>query len=261
MSDIAEITLPPRLVAFGAALAPLAERLRAELEQPLTAPISPTDGPGETLTQHLARYEHTVARILQRLADANTAVLAHPAATEADAHRVAALLEAEIDRLLDGRAAASRIVTPPLTQIARRLLPAAYTRTLREILAWLDDLVRFLASPKASLEAQGLWNDGAPSLDIEICLTLTSAPELNEIVTRVEALTEDDWLEALDGWEADQASSPVSSPYAYPSLARIHRADSPGCFNAIFDFVWEFAWTFVKIVAVIFVLAAIVSLF
>lgn len=228
-----EIVLPPRLVAFGEALARLAERLREALAQ---APESAIAAYPDTLRQHLDTLGNAIARLAQRLNATNDEVLAKPDASEADALRAAGLIEAEIDRLLEGRAAAAHIVASPLTREARRLLPAAYEHSLREILAWLDDIVPVFAAPRATLEARGLWNDDQPVLEVETCLTLTAALELQALVARINAVNEDDILDVLDELEAKD-----SRQYSAPGrLSHCRCPPSPGLqlLDAAFNAVW-----------------------
>lgn len=178
--DNDELVLPPRLVAFGDALARLAERLRTCLAAPQTT------GPEYPLRQHIDILERAVTRITLHLVASDADVLANPAATEADAYRAVALFEAEIEQLLAGWTTAAQVVAPPFTMDARRLLPAAYTHTLREILAWIDNLVPVIATPRATLEARGLWKEGQSEQTFETCLTLTAAPALEELNARIE---------------------------------------------------------------------------
>ncbi|HQS99512.1 MAG TPA: hypothetical protein PL023_04345 [Thiobacillus sp.] len=232
-----DFTLPPRLIAFGNALTRLAERLRAELtsSSARTKRTNPVDA-SVTLQQHLDTFENIAARITQRLNDTNGDVLANPNASEADAHRAVALLEAEIDRLIEGRAAAAHIVSPPLTHDARHLLPAAYTHTLREILTWLDELLAVLAAPRAVLEARGLWNDRHPVLEIETCLTLTASPELHLFLARIKTLSQDDMLEALDKLDSVHTRHrPV-----FDGVPRFCNSPTPAAqlLDAVFNTLW-----------------------
>jgi hypothetical protein len=234
---MSDFILPTRLVAFSDALARLTGRLRAELAKPpVPASIGQFADSADALKQHLDTLENTVARIAQRLNDTNGDVLANVDASEADAHRAVALLEAEIDRLLEGRAAAALIVAPPLTSEARRLLPAAYEHTLREILAWLDEFLATLAAPRAVLETRGPWGDSGSAMEIETCLTLTAAPELNLLLTRIKTLSLDDELEAC----AKPGTVPTRHHPVFGSEARFRNSPSPAfqLLDTLFNTLW-----------------------
>jgi hypothetical protein len=258
MSD-SDYTPPPRLTAFGDALAHLAERLRAGLaEPPASFAATHLAGPASTLDQHFDIIENAAVRITRRFNTANDDVLANADATEADAHRAVGLIEAEIDRLLEGRAAAAWIVAPPLTLDARRLLPAVYEHTLREILAWLDGVIPIFIDPRATLEARGLWNDAQPVIEVETCLTLTAAPELHELTARLQNLSEDDYLDVLDEWEAlETPRTGLPSPATYRTPARRRPTTSYG----FCDTLASLFWSFVRVVAWLILIAFIVSLY
>lgn len=170
-----EITLTPRLVCLGEAMAPVLGKLDAALaEQAL-----PTD-PVRSIVDVIRRGLDALGRSIPRLSDQvnglMTDVAANESASDRDVYRAVGRFEGVLDEIISDYRKVSRQSAYGSDEEACELLTGTYRHSLREIQIWLQDLVDTLADPIAALHRKGLPTTG--SIEIPLTLTLTSAPEL-----------------------------------------------------------------------------------
>lgn len=176
MSD--EIVLPQRMTTFGQALIPLEASLRAALNQRL-APTAPVVSMVDVARQHLDILSSVMQRLTHQCDALMAEVVSNESATDGDVYRAAGRLEGVLDGIRSGYFDVQRLAAQGSDIEARDLLAGAYRHALREILAWISDIVWTMANPGPALQAKGLPSEG--NIEIRLSLTLTAAPELEEL--------------------------------------------------------------------------------
>jgi hypothetical protein len=170
-----EITLPPRLVCLGEAMAPVLEKLDAALaEQALPTVrfgsiVDVIRGGLDAIGRSMPRLSDQVNRLM-------TDVAANENASDRDVYRAVGRFEGVLDEIISDYQAVSRQSAYGSDEEACELLAGTYRHSMREIQIWMQDLVDTLADPISALHRKGLPTTG--SIEIPLTLTLTLAPEL-----------------------------------------------------------------------------------
>jgi hypothetical protein len=177
-------TLPPRMIWLGQALQPLVVRLDTLMQQP--PPPSPGIYSFGDLATHLGHMANVAARAQQRVETLSRAVLENDTVNENAVHRAVDRFEAQLNEWQDVYAAIQGLVLPDASNTIRNLLAGALLHTLREVRAWLADLVELLLDIDSAIRKRGLPTSG--HVEITLALILTAAPQLAELTRLVESL-------------------------------------------------------------------------
>lgn len=176
MSD--EIVLPQRMTVFGQALIPLEAGLRATLDQRIS-PTAPVTSMVDVARQHLDMLSSMMQQLTHQCDALMAEVVSNESATDGDVYRAAGRLEGVLDGIRSGYFDVQRLAAQGNDIEARDLLAGAYRHALREILAWISEIVWTMANPASAMQAKGLPTEG--NVEIRLSLTLTPAPELEEL--------------------------------------------------------------------------------
>jgi hypothetical protein len=170
-----EITLPPRLVCLGEAMAPVLEKLDAALaEQAL--PTVRVGSIVDVIRGGLAALGRSMPRLSDQVNGLMTDVAANESASDRDVYRAVGRFEGVLDEIISDYRRVCLHSAYGSDEEACGLLAGTYRHSMREIQVWLQDLVETLADPKEALHRKGLPTTG--SIEIPLTLTLTSAPEM-----------------------------------------------------------------------------------
>jgi hypothetical protein len=106
-------------------------------------------------------------------------VIRNEGATMGEAYRAAGRLEQVLSEFVDGYHEVKSSHDGPEPSEARTLLLGVYRHHLREISAWLDELVQAIADPASALERRGLSpTDGA---ELSVVLHMTAPPQMTKL--------------------------------------------------------------------------------
>lgn len=170
-----EITLPPRLVCLGEAMAPVLGKLDAALAEQ-SQPTVPVGSIVDVIKEGLAALGGSMPRLSDQVNGLMTDVAANESASDRDVYRAVGRFEGVLDEIISNYRKVCRHSAYGIDEEACELLAGTYRHSMREIQIWLQDLVDTLADPIAALHRKGLPTTG--SIEIPLTLTLTSAPEL-----------------------------------------------------------------------------------
>lgn len=175
--NMSEFELAPHHQALKTALAPVLARLHAALAARESARLPCPDMRAE-VQWHGARMAEEIQR-LDVLVNETLAPAALADGRAEQAERAASALLAWIDAWAARMAEVERLHPAPDERDARDWLAAAYRRTLNELCAGLEALLRILEDPLGELARRGLPTGGEVTLPLAI--TLTTGPEVDAL--------------------------------------------------------------------------------
>ena len=170
-----EITLPPRLVCLGEAMAPVLGKLDAALSEQ-SLPTVRIGSIVDVIRGGLDALGRSMPRLSDQVNGLMTDVAANENVSDRDVYRAVGRFEGVLDEIISDYQKVSRQSAYGSDEEACELLAGTYRHSLQEIQEWLRDLVETLKDPLAALQRKGLPTTGY--VEIPLTLTLTSAPEL-----------------------------------------------------------------------------------
>lgn len=169
-------TLPPRMVWFGEALAPMLTRFEAAPRQTVITPgVDSIDG----LMAHLHRYAAFIDRLAGEVAILSASVFENENADIPAVHRATGRLEAVLDEWGRLYAEAGGTWQSDYVVSPRELLRGALRHTHAEIRRWLSDLAELLSDPETAVRKRGLQTSGP--IELTLSLTLTPPPQIAQL--------------------------------------------------------------------------------
>ena len=187
-----EIVLPRRMTMLGEALVPLERSLRSSLDASV-APSAPVGSMIEIAKAHFDQLQSVVHRLSDRVNGLMSDVISKDGASDSDVYRAVGRFESVLDELQTGYLDVRRLAAMGDDIEARDLLAGVYRHALKEIYAWITDVIAVMSNPCAALRARGLPTSG----NIELPLTLT--------------MTSPHQLQGLNNWIQRKANSSGSS--------------------------------------------------
>ena len=206
-----EESIVPRAVAvLGEALRPVATKVESRIGE---APVrrERLEDVGEFLSRHLREMGDDVEALSEDV-DREFGSAVARVDDDGGVWRAVARVEVRIERLLDSYDEARAAKSDPEDAAVLRLLADAYRDLLRQILAWLHEILDFVDEPLATLRRRGLPTEGKVDLTIE--LTLEAPPELDRITRWAEQRT----AELADAWDEGVERSRARSDYGVLAL-------------------------------------------
>ena len=173
MSD--EIVLPCRMMMLGEALVPLEQNLRSSLDASV-ATTAPVGSMIEIAKAHFDQLQSVVHRLSDRVNGLMSDVISKGDASDSDVCRAVGRFESVLDELQSGYLDVLRLAAKGDDIEARDLLAGVYRHALKEIHAWITDVISVMSDPAAALRARGLPTSG--NIELPLTLTMTSAPQL-----------------------------------------------------------------------------------
>lgn len=193
--------LPSPVLTLGEALRPIAGEVEARLGQ-RSVRRQRLDNAGEFLTRHLRGIEEEVEALVDVI-DRELGPAVAAGTHDADIWRAVARAEVRIERLLDNRDEVWSADCDAADAQGLRLLAAVYRNLLRQILAWLNEILELVDHPLAGLRRRGLATRGKVTPRIE--LRVEPPPELDSLTRWADQRADE--LEDLWDEEAERSRS------------------------------------------------------
>lgn len=177
--------VPAQVVLLGEALAPIAVAARQALVRRVR-PSGPDFMTLESLSRHMGGIEHALSRLNPRLEGLMSDVIRKEGVGQIEVGRSAGRLEQVLSELIDGYLDAKASHAGAEGVEARALILGVYYHHIRDICAWLDDLVATILNPVVALRRRGIEPSGDVVLTVP--LNMTSPPEMAKLGALVTTL-------------------------------------------------------------------------
>lgn len=174
--------LPRSAVAFRDALRPISSMLGASLSEAPARSMHCADAV-LFVQDHLDWANRHVQTLVDEV-NGDVARVAGADVVDADVWRAVSRLEVQIERMLDRYDRVRRTSADGEDGAGLLLLGDLYRRLLRQMEAWINDIIAFVDDPITVAERRGAATAGQVAVDIR--LTLDAAPQLSSVL---------DWLD------------------------------------------------------------------
>lgn len=188
-----ELIVPRALTVFGEALRPVANKVKERMRKPPVRGKWQADA-FEFVSRRLQWIENAVERLPRQLNRELESALAENA-RDADISRAAARVEMHIEQLLNEYDQVQGTRSDARCAMGLALLGDVYRDAIKQVLAWLNEIIKCVAQPRNALRRQCGANEGY--VELELRLTLLAPPELKRLVS---------WAERRDAQAKRQVS-------------------------------------------------------